>query len=778
MSIKLNKFTKGIVAFGMISATTAVGSIVPVSANGNLESELTTVMNKYKSENIVVEDGVSLRKGESLDLSAHPNWEKSNENTVEISDNGIVTPINPGTVFLSQKIGDKVHIIEVHVARNRVRTYSFAAMSKVNRDHYKVFVDPGHGGQDSGAVGNGHYEDELNLSIAKKVEQKLIAKGIEVKMSRNSDEFISLGDRANMANQYAPDVFVSIHQNSAGTTSANGIETYYHTNKGEYQPYAQDIQTNSINETGARSRGIKSANFAVLRETNMPAALFESGFITNPNESANLADPSYQDKLANGIANGIEKYLKENVKLDTEKPETPETPEKPEQAVVKNTGVVTATNLNVRSGYGANYSKIGMLKNGDKVEIVESKNGWHKIKHNGGYGYVSGDYIKVDGSAAPTVKPEQNKPTVKNTGVVTATNLNVRSGYGANHSKIGMLKNGDKVEIVESQNGWHKIKYNGGYGYVSGDYIKVDGTVAPPVKPEQPSVKNTGVVTATSLNVRSGYGANYSKIGMLKNGAKVEIVESKNGWHKIKYNGGYGYVSGDYIKVDGSVAPPVKPEQNKPTVKNTGVVTATSLNVRSGYGANYSKIGSLSNGAKVEIVESKNGWHKIKYNGGYGYVSGDYIRVNGTVAPPSNSEQNKPSVKDTGIVTATRLNVRSGYGTNHSVIGSLSNGATVEIVESQNGWYKIKYNGGYGYISAQYVKAVGSINNKPSSISKSGTVTATSLNVRSGYGANNSKIGSLRNGAKVEIVESKNGWHKIKYNGGYGYVSGDYIKIG
>ncbi|TQO56618.1 SH3 domain-containing protein, partial [Paraclostridium bifermentans] len=54
--------------------------------------------------------------------------------------------------------------------------------------------------------------------------------------------------------------------------------------------------------------------------------------------------------------------------------------------------------------------------------------------------------------------------------------------------------------------------------------------------------------------------------------------------------------------------------------KNTGVVTATSLNVRSGYGSSYSKIGTLSNGAKVEIVESKNGWHKIKYNGGYGYV--------------------------------------------------------------------------------------------------------------------------------------------------------------
>ncbi|MDO7205327.1 N-acetylmuramoyl-L-alanine amidase [Paraclostridium bifermentans] len=130
-------------------------------------------------------------------------------------------------------------------------------------------------------------------------------------MSRTSDEFISLGDRAKMANSYAPDVFVSIHQNSADATSANGIETYYHTNKSDHKPYAQDVQTKAIGETNARNRGVKSANFAVLRETNMPAALFESGFITNQNESANLASSSYQDKLATGIANGVEKYLKE-----------------------------------------------------------------------------------------------------------------------------------------------------------------------------------------------------------------------------------------------------------------------------------------------------------------------------------------------------------------------------------------------------------------------------------------------------------------------------------
>ncbi|WP_155484870.1 SH3 domain-containing protein, partial [Paraclostridium sordellii] len=102
-------------------------------------------------------------------------------------------------------------------------------------------------------------------------------------------------------------------------------------------------------------------------------------------------------------------------------------------------------------------------------------NGWYKIKYNGGYGYVSGDYVKVDGQSKPDVKPDSNpqESNVMFIGTITADRLNVRSGYGTNHFVTGTLTNGAKVEVVESQNGWYKIKYNGTYGYVSGDFIKV-----------------------------------------------------------------------------------------------------------------------------------------------------------------------------------------------------------------------------------------------------------------------------------------------------------------
>ncbi len=118
-------------------------------------------------------------------------------------------------------------------------------------------MDPGHGGIDDGASGFGHLEDELNLQVAKIVESKLKQKGIEVKMSRTSDVYISLAERAQMANSYGADAFISIHQNSSDNQSASGIETYYHIDKIGYKPYSNEIQTNAIQETGAKDRGCK-----------------------------------------------------------------------------------------------------------------------------------------------------------------------------------------------------------------------------------------------------------------------------------------------------------------------------------------------------------------------------------------------------------------------------------------------------------------------------------------------------------------------------------------
>lgn len=145
---------------------------------------------------------------------------------------------------------------------------------------------------------------------------------------------------------------------------------------------------------------------------------------------------------------------------------------------------------------------------------------------------------------------------------------------------------------------------------------------------------NEGTVTADALNVRSGPSTSYGITTKLYKGDKVEILETSNGWHKIKAsNGKIGWVSGDYIKVSSG-------STSQTSYKAT--VTATSLNVRSGTGTSYSVITKLSKGTVVDVLESaSNGWKKIKTsNGTIGWVSGSYL-ANCVVEQPSTPSTNK-----------------------------------------------------------------------------------------------------------------------------------------
>ena len=269
----------------------------------------------------------------------------------------------------------------------------------------------------------------------------------------------------------------------------------------------------------------------------------------------------------------------------------------------------TTAKLNVRKGPGTKYAKMGTLSKGAKVEVITKlPSGWYKIKYKGTYGYVLGKYVKLN-------TPQQDEKVIA-TGKTTEQ-LNVRKGSSTKYAKIGSLSKGAKVEIVSKlSNGWYKIKYKGTYGYVSGAYVKLDSEQPKPGEDEK--IIATGKTTVSSLNVRSGPSSNYSKLGILTKGTKVEVVERySNGWYKIKYKGSYGYVSGAYVSLDGS----------KGEVIATGKTTA-GLNVRSGAGTGYKKIGHLNKGTKVEIVTKlSNGWYKIKFNSSYGYVSGDYVKL-------------------------------------------------------------------------------------------------------------------------------------------------------
>ena len=386
--MRCKKNIRNLILFTMMVSLPILSKPSVVNAD-SIEDEFSSVINKYDLKDVVVEPGVYLTKGETLDLSQYPNWELSDNETIEINSNGIARAVNEGTVFLSQRIGEKVYIVEIYVP-SEISKVNIESRGAQPRGYYKVFIDAGHGGTDPGALGYGYRESDLNLQVAKKVESKLKSKGIDVKMSRSSDIFYSLSERAEMANDYGADAFVSIHQHSAEAKSANGIETYYNRKKEEDRPLSNDIQKQVISQTGANNRGVKNAEFTVLVKSKMISALVECGFITNELEVKKLSDSSYQDKLATGIANGIEEYLKSNVII--------------EESQITATGkVVNADSLNVRKGPSISFDIIGKLSGGDKVKVIGESNGWYKIEYNGKYGYVSGSYIELD-----STEPDQD----------------------------------------------------------------------------------------------------------------------------------------------------------------------------------------------------------------------------------------------------------------------------------------------------------------------------------------------------------------------------------
>ncbi len=233
---------------------------------------------------------------------------------------------------------------------------------------------------------------------------------------------------------------------------------------------------------------------------------------------------------------------------------------------------------------------------------------------------------------------------------------------------------------------------------------------------EEPA-SGTGTVTCDVLNVRSGPGTSNSVIGSLKRGNSVAVKAKSNGWYKVSYGSGTGWVCGDYLSV-GQSSPAKAPAQSKPSSPSSsggsaGRISGTGgagVNVRSGAGTRYGRIGGLAEGASVTIVGQSGGWYQIKYGSGTGWVCGDYVKKTsgGSSGGSSSGGTSTGKVSSTaGYVSGTGgagVNVRSGAGTGHSRIGGLAEGASVTIVGQSNGWYKIKYGSGTGWVSSQFIK--------------------------------------------------------------------------
>lgn len=173
----------------------------------------------------------------------------------------------------------------------------------------KIVIDPGHGGSDMGAHSKGLQEKNVVLDIAQKLQKLLSSAGHSIKTTRESDVYVDLYERANIANNFNADIFVSIHCNAGNSEQANGTETLYYPGSEKGRMFAGEVQENLLEKLDRQDRGLKKrGDLVVLNSTEMPAVLVEVAFISHPIERKLLRDEGFRQLAAEAIAEGVEEY--------------------------------------------------------------------------------------------------------------------------------------------------------------------------------------------------------------------------------------------------------------------------------------------------------------------------------------------------------------------------------------------------------------------------------------------------------------------------------------
>ncbi|SDJ80252.1 N-acetylmuramoyl-L-alanine amidase [Sediminibacillus albus] len=264
--------------------------LYPEEDNGNLST-----LHKEKETVTVDENSVRVRTGPGRNYSVYQTADKGESFELAATDkdwNRVVLPDgNDGWIY--SRLTDKKE--------------ESATVQPL--DGYTIVLDAGHGGKDPGAIGvNNVYEKDLTLNTVKKVQNSLEDSGANVILTRADDSYLSLENRIAISNQEETDAFISFHFNSFSLSSVGGIHTFHYTD-GEDRKLAQSIQTGLSDRVSLEDKGTLQADYRVLKKNRDLSVLVELGFLSNPEELATIQSEKYQNNVAAGISEGVQRYF-------------------------------------------------------------------------------------------------------------------------------------------------------------------------------------------------------------------------------------------------------------------------------------------------------------------------------------------------------------------------------------------------------------------------------------------------------------------------------------
>ena len=473
------------------------------------------------------------------------------------------------------------------------------------------------------------------------------------------------------------------------------------------------------------------------------------------------------------------------------------------------TATVTASSLTVRADASTSASKLGSLSRGTVVNVYAELDGWLCIVYNGSIGYISTDYVTLSdysesgGSTTPGTGGDDALYRAQVTLSTASSTLKLRESGSSSADVLTYMPHGTVVEVLSDSGSWYQVRTLGGtVGYCSAQYLtRLDDEITTTTTPTETSgqsdpdaVVATGEVTGSSVNVRSGPSTSASVLGSLKKGDGVEIISQNGDFYRIVYDGGTAYISASYVRVTGTVATSTpRPTATPDSGPSGDLEEGEALIADSGTALMGDPSGSviyeyLSKNDVVTILDSEGSYYLVRTEDGEtGYVAKSAVKAAETETPsPTETPENGGSTTRQGTIklssSSSNLNLRQGPSTSTDVLATLRHGQSVTVTGESGDWYAIEVSGYSGYVMKTYVTFS---EDEESSSGSSGVFPAvirlssssSTVNVRSGAGTNYSKIGSLTNGASVNVVASNGDWYRIEYGNGYGYVMKTYVQL-
>lgn len=454
-----------------------------------------------------------------------------------------------------------------------------------------------------------------------------------------------------------------------------------------------------------------------------------------------------------------------------------------------------AERVNLRKLPMTDSDIVKVVQKNNAVSIVGQCGDWYQVEFGGKTGYIAAQYLTLDGQTGST---ESGSAVLDNLydqskSGRTTTRVNLRKSPSTSASIVSVVDKNGSLTVLGENSGWYKISCGGHEGYISQAYVTLTSSSSGSTDAAGSDSLYATPVTAQAVervNLRKSPSTSASILKVVAASQSVSVLGENGSWYKVSFSGREGYISKNYLRLDGDGSDAVVPDgfTSYPAARSGYTTDRVNMRAEASSDAKIAKV--LNKNVSVSLLGEQGGFYQVKYDSTVGYISKDYVAL-GTTDTGDSSSSSSSSSSDTlysqSKAASTTVQVNMRKEPEGEVLFRLPKGTAVTLLGERGGWYKVSYSQSVGYISKDYVQETASAPEQPDDekptetvpdLSGKGTtayITADSLNMRKGPGTGYGIVKVLKKADEIQFYSLSDGWYLIKADGDTGYVSSKYV---